>query len=153
MRIPLNLLLPALLAAFIAGVVLSDPFWSATGFSILAPSPSASLSSLPANSLQAAFCPSPECESLAISAVDAAQERLDVAMYSFTNDALGDALVRAKERGVAVRVLLESQQDSSKYSEHDKLSAAGIPVRVASQWQSKLDNPLAAYRAARERCS
>lgn len=135
MRIPLNLLFPALLAAFMAGVVLSSPFWSATGFSIFASPSSASLPSLPVNSLQAAFCPSPACESLAVSAVDAAQERIDVAMYSFTNDALGDALVRAKARGVDVRVVLESQQDSSKYSEHAKLSSAGIPMRVDSNPQ------------------
>ncbi len=135
MRIPLNLLFPALLAAFMAGVVLSAPFWSATGFSIFAAASPSPLSSLPVNSLQAAFCPSPQCESLAISALDAATSRVDVAMYSFTNDALGDALVRAHERGVEVRVVVESQQDSSKYSEHAKLSAAGIPVRVDSNPQ------------------
>jgi phosphatidylserine/phosphatidylglycerophosphate/cardiolipin synthase-like enzyme len=135
MRIPLNLLFPALLAAFMAGVVFSAPFWSATGMSILAPSSSAPLSPLPANSLQAAFCPSPECESLTISALDAASERIDVAMYSFTNDALGDALVRAAERGVRVRVVLDKQQDSSSFSEHPKLSRAGIPLRVDSNPQ------------------
>ncbi|QQR92447.1 MAG: phospholipase D family protein [Candidatus Iainarchaeum archaeon] len=135
MRIPFSLLFPALLAAFIAGVVLSSPFWSATGLAILTPSASSSQTAIPTDSLQAAFCPSPQCESLAISALDAAQERIDVAMYSFTNDALGDALVRAKERGVRVRVVLEKQQDSSSFSEHGKLSAAGISVRVDSNPQ------------------
>jgi phosphatidylserine/phosphatidylglycerophosphate/cardiolipin synthase-like enzyme len=56
-------------------------------------------------------------------------------MYSFTNDQLGDALVRAQARGVDVRVILETQEDSSKYSEHSKLTAAGIPVRLDSNPQ------------------
>lgn len=86
-------------------------------------------------SFQAAFCPSPQCVSLPLSALDTAKNRIWVAMYSFTNDGLGDALVRAKARGVDVEVLLEKQEDSSKYSEHAKLIAAGIPVKLDSNPQ------------------
>ncbi len=135
MRLPLNLLFPALLAAFMAGVLLSAPFWGGTGMAIFAPSSTSLAYSIPLDSAQAAFCPSPQCESLSISALDAAQERIDVAMYSFTNDALGDALVRAHERGVKVRVLLEKQQNTTSFSEHSKLAAAGILVRVDSNPQ------------------
>lgn len=135
MRIPFSLLFPALLAAFIAGVVLSSPLWSGAGLAILPSAGSQGMSTIPTASLQAAFCPSSQCESLTISALDSAQERIDVAMYSFTNDALGEALIRAKERGVSVRVVLEKQQNSSSFSEHSKLAAAGIPVRVDSNPQ------------------
>jgi phosphatidylserine/phosphatidylglycerophosphate/cardiolipin synthase-like enzyme len=79
-----------------------------------------------------AFCPSAECTTLPISAIDAAQTRVDVAMYSFTNPDFSDALIRAHARGLVVRVMVEKQQAGSKYSQHEELSAAGVRVRIDS---------------------
>jgi phosphatidylserine/phosphatidylglycerophosphate/cardiolipin synthase-like enzyme len=53
-------------------------------------------------------------------------------MYSFTNEDFANALVRAHERGVVVRVLVERQQAGSQYSQHGKLAAAGMVVRIDS---------------------
>ncbi|MBM3282234.1 MAG: phospholipase D family protein [Candidatus Diapherotrites archaeon] len=78
------------------------------------------------------FCPSLECVSLPVSALDSSRTRVWVAMYSFTNEDLANALVRAHNRGVDVRVIVEKQQAGSKYSQHEELSAAGIPVRMDS---------------------
>ena len=133
MRIPLHLLVPGLIAAFLAGVVFSTGGLSPTGLAWL--SGTQPPATLPLNNAQVAFCPSPQCVSLTESAIDAAQQRIDVAMYSFTNDELGQALVRAKQRGVEVRVILEKQQSTTQYSELELLKNANIPVRIDSNPQ------------------
>ncbi len=82
------------------------------------------------SSLRVTFCPSPECTTLPISVLDAAQNRIHVAMYSFTNEDFSDALIRAHERGVDVKVVVEKQQAGSQYSQHAALADAGVPVRI-----------------------
>jgi phosphatidylserine/phosphatidylglycerophosphate/cardiolipin synthase-like enzyme len=46
-------------------------------------------------------------ENRIIGFIDGAQTKLDVAIYLFTVDSIGDAIVRARQRGVAVRVLFD----------------------------------------------
>jgi len=66
-----------------------------------------------------------------ISAIDAAEDSILIAMYSFTDDRIGDAVIRAEERGVKVYILLDDSQDSSAQGrEYPKLLDAGIPIGV-----------------------
>jgi len=66
-----------------------------------------------------------------ISALDNAHSQILIAMYSFTDDQIGDAVIRAEERGVEVYVLVDDGQDSDAQGrEYPKLWAAGIPVGV-----------------------
>jgi phosphatidylserine/phosphatidylglycerophosphate/cardiolipin synthase-like enzyme len=50
---------------------------------------------------------------------------LDVAMFFFTSDVLADALIDARARGVDVRVILDAEGASSRYSVHPWLCAQG----------------------------
>ncbi len=70
-------------------------------------------------------------ETAIIEAINKARKSVDIAMFSFTDDQLGDAVVRAHRRGVAVRVILGAGQDSVGGGERSKLLSAGIPVGVA----------------------
>jgi len=67
-----------------------------------------------------------------LAAIDEAQESLFIAMYSFTDDELGQAVIEAyTKRGLDVRILLdESQADGTGGKEWPKLRAAGIPIMV-----------------------
>jgi phosphatidylserine/phosphatidylglycerophosphate/cardiolipin synthase-like enzyme len=65
-------------------------------------------------------------EQALVSAVDAAQGTLDVAMYNLTLRPLGAALQRAHGRGVRVRVVLESDNIDSEVVQG--LRDAGIPI-------------------------
>jgi len=66
-----------------------------------------------------------------ISAIASAQSRILVAMYSFTDDEIGQALMQAHQRGVKVYVLLDDGQDSdSQGREFPRLQDAGIPIGV-----------------------
>jgi len=59
--------------------------------------------------------------------IDRANSSINVLIYSFTLDAIGDAIVRAKTRGVQVKVVFEKEQINT-YSEYQKLKSAGVQV-------------------------
>jgi len=69
-------------------------------------------------------------ERVLISLINNAQETLDIAMYSFTDNELGDAVIAAHRRGVQVRVLLDDGQEEAQGGEYSRLLDAGIPVCV-----------------------
>ena len=74
------------------------------------------------------FSPHGGCEGQVVHWIDRANETLHVLIYSFTNDAIGDAVVRAHQRGVEIKVVFEESQVST-YSEYGKLQAIGVLVR------------------------
>ncbi len=65
-----------------------------------------------------------------IQAIDEAGTSLDIALHSFTDDQLGDAVVRAARRGVSVRAILGAGQDKVLGGECDKLVAANVQVVI-----------------------
>jgi len=73
------------------------------------------------------FCPEDHCSSVVIQWISRANKSIDLAMYSFTLDSIGDALIEAQSRGVAVRVILERSQ-VNQWSEYSRLRSAGIKV-------------------------
>ncbi len=79
--------------------------------------------------LSAYFCPEDGCSQVVIQWIERANESIDLAMYSFTLDSIGEALVKAKERGIRVRVILEAER-IDRYSEYGRLRAAGVEVKL-----------------------
>jgi len=65
-----------------------------------------------------------------IALIDSAKSRVYFAIYTFTLSSIADALVKAKERGVDVRGIVDSEQSGNSYGIpiKDKLLAAGIPL-------------------------
>lgn len=61
-----------------------------------------------------------------VAAIDAARLSVDAAIYSLSLDTIRDALIRAHQRGVTVRVVMES--DNSDRADPRALVEAGIPV-------------------------
>jgi len=70
-------------------------------------------------------------ETAIINAIGQAQKTLDIALFSFTDDQLGNAVVQAHRRGVSVRVLLAGGQEKVLGGEHGKLVNANVAVSVA----------------------
>jgi phosphatidylserine/phosphatidylglycerophosphate/cardiolipin synthase-like enzyme len=62
--------------------------------------------------------------------IDGAQTSLDVAMYLFTVNALADRIIAAKNRGVAVRVMLDPDHPGNA-TVRTRLGQAGVPNRNA----------------------
>lgn len=77
------------------------------------------------------FSPDGGCEQEVTYWIDRANSTIYVAIYSFTLDSIGDALIDAYDRGIQVLVVFESSQ-ISQYSEYQKLSDYGISAKKDS---------------------
>jgi len=74
------------------------------------------------------FSPKGGCASTAIYWLGRANSSVHVLIYSFTHDAIGDAILAAHHRGIEIKIVFEKQQ-VSQYSEYFRLAAAGVQVR------------------------
>jgi len=68
-----------------------------------------------------------------IDEIDAAEEQILIAMYSFSDDELGAAVIRAHQRDVDIYVLLDEGQETEEGRESPNLAAAGVPTAVEHQ--------------------
>lgn len=53
-----------------------------------------------------------------IKQIDNAESYIDIAMYSFTYEPIAEAIIRAKNRGVQIRILMDKGQSQGKYSKY-----------------------------------
>ncbi len=79
------------------------------------------------------FTPSYEALDAIIDEINASKKYIDVAVYDFTSRPLARALVRAKNRGVKIRVILDRSANGpdNRYTKYPFLKANGIDVRFA----------------------
>jgi len=70
------------------------------------------------------------CDGLLIRLIDGARSRVYVAIYILTRDSLAQALIRARERGVEVRVVMEEREAYGQGSDYLALKGAGVDVRL-----------------------
>ncbi|VVC35207.1 Phospholipase D/Transphosphatidylase,Phospholipase D-like domain [Cinara cedri] len=71
-----------------------------------------------------------KCSIHIIDAIDKSQKSILVQAYTFTSKPIAKSLIRAKERGVSVAVILDESQLSSKYSVISYLFAQEIPIYI-----------------------
>jgi phosphatidylserine/phosphatidylglycerophosphate/cardiolipin synthase-like enzyme len=79
--------------------------------------------------------------------IDAAEHTLDVSMFFLTSQPIGAAMVAAKNRGVAVRVVIDAGGASNRYSRTPELCSAGIAVKWEN-WGGKSHGKWAVADAA-----
>ena len=53
-----------------------------------------------------------------IKQIDNAQEYIDIAIYSFSYEPIAEAIIRAKNRGVEIRILMDKSQAEGTYSQY-----------------------------------
>lgn len=95
-------------------------------------SPSSVLSSTENAHIRACFSPEGQCTKRIVSAIESAKTSILVHSYSFTSQPIADALVRAFEKGVDVKVLIDKSQLRGKHSQRSFISQKGIPVFIDS---------------------
>ncbi|MCD6353370.1 MAG: DUF1669 domain-containing protein [Proteobacteria bacterium] len=76
------------------------------------------------------FSPGGNIQSLIIEKIDSAQKKIDVAMFAFTSKKLAWALIRANNRGVKTRVILDGGFIENEYSQHGVLYDRGVEVKI-----------------------
>lgn len=100
------------------GVQLSQPV-----FSVVPQTPGYEVSD---NFITPVFCPGAVCENNIVSLVNEANSSIDIMIYSFTLNDIASALCDAVDRGVVVRVLIDSQQAGNQYSVDEVLESCGV---------------------------
>lgn len=80
--------------------------------------------------LDTCFSPLGHCDQVMVSWIDAAETSLDGAIYGLTDDDIAQAFLRAKNRGVRVRLVHDKTQAAGKNDDTSLLQAAGIEVHV-----------------------
>lgn len=70
------------------------------------------------------------CEALLIDTINATRRTLRIQAYSFTSVPISQAVAKARERGVDVRVIVDKSQTGEKYTSATFLKNAGIPVVI-----------------------
>lgn len=81
------------------------------------------------------FSPSRKCENNIIKFIDKTENSIDVAVYAINNDNIVNALKRAYDRGVEIRILTDKQQAASQYSKVIELYEYGVNIRVHSKFK------------------
>ncbi len=79
--------------------------------------------------IQVFFSPHGGGQQAIVQEINRAKSEILVAMYFLTERDISWALVKAKKRGVEVKVVLDQRQRTEKYAKGRFLSKKGVPVR------------------------
>lgn len=92
--------------------------------------------------VEIAFTPSKVCEEKIIELINNSQNSIDVAVYSINNQRIIDALYRARQRDVFIRILTDKLQASGKYSKVEEMHSNGLDIRVHTKIRLNITNLL-----------
>ena len=73
------------------------------------------------------FCPRDDCQEHLINELNKAKTEINFMVYSFTDEKISDTLINLKNQGIKIKGVMEYQQ-TSKYSQYQKLKDAGINI-------------------------
>lgn len=71
-------------------------------------------------------------EAIIIENIDAAEEFINIAMYTFTDVEIAQAILEARDRGIDIKIYLDRSQVKAKYSRSRYFVKNGIEVRISS---------------------
>jgi Phosphatidylserine/phosphatidylglycerophosphate/cardiolipin synthases and related enzymes len=80
------------------------------------------------------FSPSHGALNVILSAINGAKQHIDVAAYGFTSKPVATALIAARKRGVAVRVVADEKANNDRYTAVTFLANQNVPVRLDSRY-------------------
>jgi len=75
------------------------------------------------------FSPNGGCQEAVISEITQAQKSIDIAMYSITSREIAQAIVKAKGRGVKVKIVLDKSQILEHFSKSKYLINKDVDVK------------------------
>jgi phosphatidylserine/phosphatidylglycerophosphate/cardiolipin synthase-like enzyme len=92
---------------------------------------------------QVFFCPEDSCAKQLIQRIDAAKSSIHIAVYSFTSQEIADAIIRAKNRGVEIKIITDYVQAAGQYSKDEFLREKGIEIRIKKIASGSMHNKFA----------
>ena len=69
--------------------------------------------------------------------INDAKKSIDIPVFYLTDKYIAGDLIKAKQRGVAIRIIIDATSAQNGYTKHEILRAAGIPVKVEN-WSGKM---------------
>ena len=82
--------------------------------------------------LETCFSPREECGHKLIQVFNSAQKTIDIAIFSITHPGITKAIIAAKNRGVAIRIIVDKRQSEGLKSQVNKIMAASIPIKIGN---------------------
>lgn len=79
---------------------------------------------------EAWFSPHDECAHRICRMISSATRQIDICVFTITDDRVSEAIQEAHRRSVSVRIISDDEKSSDPGSDIDRLSRAGIPVRI-----------------------
>jgi len=76
------------------------------------------------------FSPGSECLRAILSQIEGARTKVDVCVFTITDDRLADALLGAHARGISLRIITDQFKAEDRGSDIGRLEARGVPLRV-----------------------
>jgi phosphatidylserine/phosphatidylglycerophosphate/cardiolipin synthase-like enzyme len=154
----MNLPIRTVAALIIAGVALSPAVEARKSKSALQQAvdayQSTNSTTLPAaGTIEVAFSPNEGSEHLVVKVIDSAKSELDLLSYSFTSVPVVEALVRARHRGVTVRLVADAKDNLKADKARAALGAlvnAGADVRTIRVYPIHHDKVIIADRQSVE---
>lgn len=80
--------------------------------------------------IEVAFSPNNGVTNVVVKAIAEAKKTILVEAYSFTSKDIAEALLNAKKRGVAIRMILDKSQVSAKYSSARFFANSGFNLKI-----------------------
>ena len=150
----MNTSVRTIVALIVAGVALSPTAQARKAKSVVQQAvdayQSTSSTTLPAaGTIEVAFSPNEGSEHLVVKVIDSAKSELDLLSYSFTSVPVVEALVRARHRGVTVRLVADEKDNLKADKARAALGAlvnAGADVRTIRVYPIHHDKVIIADR-------
>jgi phosphatidylserine/phosphatidylglycerophosphate/cardiolipin synthase-like enzyme len=80
--------------------------------------------------VEACFSPGDACPHRLRGLLQSARRTVDICVFTITDDRISEAILRAHERAVSVRIVTDNDKAWDAGSDIQRLSAAGVPVRI-----------------------
>jgi len=110
----------------ILGLFLTSPLWGVVAIAVYAEAPQVE-GFMDDDVL---FSPGGGCTERIIKEFDDAEESIDYQMYVLTSEPIAHALIRAHDRGIEVRVLLDAKAAKSIHSQSHLIKQKGLNLRL-----------------------
>jgi phosphatidylserine/phosphatidylglycerophosphate/cardiolipin synthase-like enzyme len=114
-------------------LALVQPVWAKT---VTLAQSSAAVVASSSPQITALFSPQDNIEQAIVAAIGRANKQILVQAYLLTDNKISDALIAAHKRGVAVQVMLDAERSKTKASDVQRMSDAGIEVRLETAYEN-----------------
>ncbi len=81
-------------------------------------------------SIDVCFSPDGNCQPIILNLINNAKAKILVQSYSFTSQEIANALIKAYQKGVMVKILFDRSQLTARHSQINKMKKAGVEALV-----------------------